>query len=239
MAPVIKLAVGVAGTSLLATAAYQLSRAPMLSDLGSRAAEVMVAHGITDGRANWVSPDGWTFRVARLSGTADVATRAHTRAAVAAIPGISEALWEDAAAGGDTAMPSSAPADDCQRQLHAIATGRPIGLGTSDATIALASHRQIDAIAQILQRCPAGQIAIIGHTALPGAAAVNLALSQARAEAVAAALAERGIPPGRMQAIGKGSTEPLDRGTGVLANQRNARIEFRLAGTAPGQEPAT
>lgn len=246
MAPLLKFITGFAATSLLASGAYRLSRSPLLSDLGSRTAEVMVANGITDGRARWVTPTGWTVRVARLSGTADAATRTRTLQAVAALPGIEGALWEDerdigaptGGATGNAAVSAAAANDgDCQSQFDAITAGGKIVFGSSDATIAPASRRAIDAIAQAMQRCPALKIEIIAHTARPGAAAVNLALSQARAEAVVAALAARGIAAGRMQATGKGSSDPVDPATGAEANSRNARIEFQRGDASERQEP--
>jgi OOP family OmpA-OmpF porin len=225
MAPLIKLVVGVAGTSLLAMAAFSLARAPLLSDLGSRTADVMVAHGITDGRANWVTPAGWTFRVARLSGTADATTRIRTRDAVAALTGVHGALWEDEAttAAPATAVPAAVGQTGCQPRVNAIIAGRAIAFGTSDATIDRGSLRQVDAIAQALQRCPAMHVDVIGHTGPDGAAAVNLALSQARAEAVVSALAERGIAGNRLAAIGQGRS-------GV------ARIDFELHPPAADRE---
>ena len=226
MAPWIKLCVGIAGTSLLATAAYKLNRAPLLSTLGARTADVMVAHGITDGRANWVTPGGWTFRVARLSGTADAATRARTRAAVADLTGISDALWEDQDHGTPprVAIAVGIPADVCGARIDGIVAATPLEFGTADATIAAASLRAVDAVAQALQACPAASVTVIGHVALPGARAINLALSQARAEAVRTALRQRGIAVTRMQAIGKGNTAPLAP-AGSPANQR---IQFEL-----------
>lgn len=54
-----------------------------------------------------------------------------------------------------------------------------------------------------------GAITIVGHTSTEGDEAANLDLSQRRAEAVAAALAARGLDESQLDAAGKGETEPL------------------------------
>jgi outer membrane protein OmpA-like peptidoglycan-associated protein len=226
VSPLIKLIVGLAGTSLIALAAYKLSRAPLLSGLGSRSAEVMIANGITDGRANWLSPDGWTFRVARLSGTADTATRARTRDAIAALDGVHDALWEDgAAASVATAEPATMDLARCQARIDATIADAGIGFGGGDATITPSSLRPVDAVAQALQRCPDASADIVAHSAPGGNTAINRALAQARAEAVATALGERGIAGGRLTA------------TSAAADGRGPRIDVMLRAAPNGPAP--
>jgi outer membrane protein OmpA-like peptidoglycan-associated protein len=205
---VLKLVTGVAGTFLLAGMAWQVARTPLLSDLGVRAAEVMVANGITDGRAQWQSPNGWTWRVARLSGTADAATRERTRLAIADLPGVGDALWEDKTAAGAPAPTPSAGAADrlalaaCQSRIDALLSVQPIRFGATNATIDTESIRQVDAVAQTVLRCPEAGISIVDHSPSSGGNAIAMALSQARAEAVAAALVERGISSASLTAAG-------------------------------------
>lgn len=208
MAPLIKLAVGVAGTALVADAAYRLVRSPLLSDLGSRSAHVMAANGITDGRVNWVTGNGWTWRVARLSGTADAATRVRTRDAVAALAGVNDAVWEDEiiAETGDASAIATIGIAECQARIDAVIADQPIAFELTNATPETTARQSLDAIAQTLQTCAGTRVGISVTTSASGSDAINMALSRARAEAVAAALVARGIAPATLSAIGRGNS---------------------------------
>jgi OOP family OmpA-OmpF porin len=229
----LKLVTGIAGTSLLAGLAWQVARAPLLSDLGVRTAEVMVANGITDGSALWISPGGWTSRVARLSGTADAATRERIRAAVAGLSGVHDALWVDNKASRRDAQAVSVDAAlrldlaACQTRINALLAVEAISFGTNDATIVGESIRQIDAIAQTLQRCPTARIAIVDRSPSSGGNAIAQALSQARADAVASALVERGIEVANVTATG---TPP---NAGSVAGAQHVEVQL-----SPGPAPA-
>ncbi len=89
-----KLLTGIAASALLAKAAYGWTAQSILARLGTKAAVVLVANGVTDGAARWQSPAGWTSRTARLTGTADPATRARIAAELAAQPGIHAVEWD-------------------------------------------------------------------------------------------------------------------------------------------------
>ena len=88
-----KLLTGFAATGLLADMAYRHEREGLLAALGTTAAQVLAAHGVTDGRAAWQTPDGWTYRTARLAGTATPATRAAITADLGRRPGIKAVVW--------------------------------------------------------------------------------------------------------------------------------------------------
>ena len=94
MSPALKLLTGLAATGLVAKAAYMWERQGLLAQLGQRAAVVLAAHGVSDGAARWTDDGGWTWRTARLSGTADAATRAAISTDLARVPGIGGVVWE-------------------------------------------------------------------------------------------------------------------------------------------------
>ncbi len=91
----IKLLTGLAGVHLLASAAFVVQRQGIMTNLGGEAAAVLLANGITDGAAHWADDEGHVSRVARLSGTADAATRARVAAQLAARQGIAGVVWQD------------------------------------------------------------------------------------------------------------------------------------------------
>jgi outer membrane protein OmpA-like peptidoglycan-associated protein len=143
-----------------------------------------------------------------LSGTADAATRERTRLAIADLSGVNDAVWEDSEAPVAAATIASVDAADrltiaaCQARIDALLMAQPIRFGTTDATIDIESIRRIDAVAQTVQRCPEARISIVDSSPSRGGNAIARALSQARAEAVATALAERGISRDNLTAAG-------------------------------------
>jgi outer membrane protein OmpA-like peptidoglycan-associated protein len=71
-----------------------------------------------------------------------------------------------------------------------------------------------------------GHVEVQGHTDDVGNDASNLALSQARAEAVVAWLVANGVAPARLTARGYGETRPLGPNDAAEGRQRNRRVEF-------------
>ena len=68
-------------------------------------------------------------------------------------------------------------------------------------------------------------VRIIGYTDDAGTPPKNAALAKARAEATAAALAARGVPPGRIIALGR-ATPDSNLTTAVGSRSSNRRVEF-------------
>lgn len=82
-------------------------------------------------------------------------------------------------------------------------------------------------IAATLQENPKVRIKIIGHTDSDGSDAANLLLSQKRAAAVKLALVNfYGIDASRMETIGKGESEPLNKNINAEEKAQNRRVEF-------------
>lgn len=86
-----------------------------------------------------------------------------------------------------------------------------------------AARQNVDDVIELLDSEPGKRIRIEGHTDSTGSAALNLRLSQQRAEAVRSALVERGIEAARMDAVGMGKDFPIasnDSETGRASNRR-------------------
>jgi len=99
----------------------------------------------------------------------------------------------------------------------------------------------LDELTRLLKGAKYEVILAIGHTDRIGTAAYNQKLSVRRAEAVKKYLTEKGIPPNRVYAEGKGKTQPLTKpsdcksGLGrarlIACLQRDRRVDVDVTGT--------
>ncbi len=90
------------------------------------------------------------------------------------------------------------------------------------------SGAQLDQMVSALKAQPALKVLIVGHTDNVGGVDANLALSQGRAQAVVAALVQRGIPAARLQARGVANFAPLASNAAEDGRARNRRVEMVL-----------
>ena len=89
------------------------------------------------------------------------------------------------------------------------------------------SYTILDIVAASLVANQDIKIEIGGHTDNTGASATNLRLSQARADAVRAYLASKGVTPGRMVSKGYGASQPVAPNTSATGRAQNRRVELR------------
>ena len=77
-------------------------------------------------------------------------------------------------------------------------------------------------LAQLMQKHPEMKLKLVGHTSSDGTPEFNQKLSEARAQAAVDFLIGRGIAAERLEAEGKGSSEPIDENN----PEANRRTEF-------------
>ncbi|PWE32291.1 hypothetical protein DDZ14_11225 [Maritimibacter sp. 55A14] len=120
-------------------------------------------------------------------------------------------------------------ADECVADIDAALRARQITFDPGKSTIDRDALAVVDRIAETLKACADVEmrLEIGGHTDSQGRETMNLALSQARAEAVLDALLERGVLTRNMTAQGYGEALPIaDNGT-EAGREANRRIEFK------------
>ncbi|HLZ45943.1 MAG TPA: OmpA family protein [Gemmatimonadales bacterium] len=104
---------------------------------------------------------------------------------------------------------------------------RGVTFETGRSTLKPDSYTILDIVAGSLVANPDIKIEIGGHTDATGSPATNTRLSQARAEAVRAYLASKGVAPERMVAKGYGPTQPVAPNTTAAGRAQNRRVELR------------
>ena len=100
------------------------------------------------------------------------------------------------------------------------------------ATIKPESHAVLDALGETLNspEFKGRGIVVGGHTDASGNAQYNLTLSKKRADAVKAYLVDKWhVAPDLIQTVGFGKSRPLTNGTTPADQQRNRRVEIRMA----------
>jgi outer membrane protein OmpA-like peptidoglycan-associated protein len=99
---------------------------------------------------------------------------------------------------------------------------------TNKTRILSRSEEALNDLYMYLARNPQVRIKIVGHTDSVGKDAANQKLSDGRANEVMKDLIERGIAPERLQAEGRGETQPIDTNDTEEGRQNNRRVEIEI-----------
>jgi outer membrane protein OmpA-like peptidoglycan-associated protein len=119
-----------------------------------------------------------------------------------------------------------------QKYQHIVITDERIELKqkiffeTNKAGILSKSFGLLTEIAGALRSRPSLRVRIEGHTDTQGPRARNMALSQARADAVRAHLVGQGVDGTRLEAIGFGPDQPIETNRTTAGREKNRRVEF-------------
>ena len=99
---------------------------------------------------------------------------------------------------------------------------------TNKTRILSTSEEALNDLYMYLARNAQVRIKIIGHTDNVGKDAANQKLSDGRANAVRQDLIERGIAADRLEAEGRGETQPIDTNDTEEGRQNNRRVEIEI-----------
>ncbi len=103
---------------------------------------------------------------------------------------------------------------------------RGVTFETGKSSLRPESYALLDIVGQSLLDNPEIRIEVAGYTDNTGTATLNVRLSQARAEAVRAYLASRGVSPARMTSRGYGPDGPIATNTTAAGRAQNRRVEL-------------
>jgi OOP family OmpA-OmpF porin len=110
-----------------------------------------------------------------------------------------------------------------------IEIGEKIQFAYDKAEVLPVSFALLDELAKVIQENPHVQkISIEGHASAEGEDQHNLALSQARAEAVRAYLVIKGVAAERLSSAGHGEGKPLATNDTEEGREKNRRVEFHI-----------
>lgn len=122
------------------------------------------------------------------------------------------------------------------RDLQARQTDRGLVLTLGDvlfdtgkSTLKPGAVGTVDRLGEFLRKSPDRAVTIEGHTDSVGTDDYNLVLSDARANAVKAALISRGVPSTQVIAMGKGESTPVASNDNSAGRQQNRRVEIIIA----------
>ena len=123
--------------------------------------------------------------------------------------------------------------DSLNIQLTPIKKGevfivKNLHFATNKTRILSRSEQALNDLYMYLARNPQVRIKIIGHTDNVGKDEANQKLSDGRANAVMNELIERGISADRLQAEGRGETQPIDTNDTDEGRQNNRRVEIEI-----------
>jgi outer membrane protein OmpA-like peptidoglycan-associated protein len=90
------------------------------------------------------------------------------------------------------------------------------------------SEEALNDLYMYLARNPQVRIKVIGHTDSVGKDEANQKLSDGRANEVMKDLIERGIAPERIEAEGRGESQPIDTNDTEEGRQNNRRVEIEI-----------
>lgn len=135
---------------------------------------------------------------------------------------------EDALLVLERSIPSVTGVRESERGL-AIALGNNV-FASGESSLSDQAQRDLRAIATVLALYPDAPVAVEGHTDATGSVGVNQRLSEARAEAVRAALIAHGIGSERITSRGYGQTHPVADNTTADGRARNRRAEVIILG---------
>ncbi len=103
---------------------------------------------------------------------------------------------------------------------------RSVQFAFDSATVDAGSLATLDFTAKWMAQHPEARLRIEGHSSAPGGEAYNLELSRQRALGVQRVLVDYRVSPDRLEAVGRGESEPIASNDTPEGRALNRRVEF-------------
>ena len=116
------------------------------------------------------------------------------------------------------------------RQDNNITLNMPgnVTFATNSADLSASLYPVLDKVSSTLTQYDQTMVEVAGHTDSTGTAAYNQALSQRRAQSVAAYLESRGVRNARLMVVGAGESHPLASNDTAEGRAQNRRVELTI-----------
>ncbi|HXB18306.1 MAG TPA: OmpA family protein [Steroidobacteraceae bacterium] len=103
-----------------------------------------------------------------------------------------------------------------------------ITFATNSADLNASFYPVLDKVSSTLVQYDQTMVEVAGHTDSTGGAAYNQALSERRAQSVAAYLTSRGVRGARLIVVGDGESHPIASNDTPEGRQQNRRVELTI-----------
>ncbi|HDI3034886.1 TPA: OmpA family lipoprotein [Cronobacter turicensis] len=100
---------------------------------------------------------------------------------------------------------------------------------SSQANLKPAGANTLTGVAMVLKEYPKTAVNVVGYTDSTGGQALNMKLSQQRAESVASALITQGVVANRIRTSGMGPANPVASNSTEEGKAQNRRVEITLS----------
>ena len=127
---------------------------------------------------------------------------------------------------GGSATVTPVPGEDGETAGIAIRFDNALLFDLGQATLRSGVRADLTDLASSLRNYPDHDAVIVGHASTDGSDATNQSLSERRARAVSDFLVSQGVPSSRIDAFGRGETEPLAGIPGT--SPENRRVEIAI-----------
>ena len=209
---------GVAATDI-AEARKSLDQANKLADKGGKLEDIQIAANLATAHAQIANE-----KILTAQAREDIEKGTAQRQAV-----LLEAREHEAQAAAQRANSLENELSDLKAKKTdrgIVVTLGDVLFDTGKATLKPGAYTTIDRLAQTLKASADRKVLIEGHTDSVGSEEYNQQLSERRAQAVQAALMERGVSTEQISTIGKGKSAPVASNDNAAGRQQNRRVEL-------------